>query len=295
MKLKPHHQIVWIYLTVGILWISLSDSAATLLFQNIDDIIVAQKIKGWAFIVITAILLFFLTRKKINAVTEVNIKLVNNHEQMMSGWLHLMDLRHKETKDHTDRVTKMSIELAKRCGITEQAELNHIKWGAMLHDIGKMGINDEILTKPGKLDPAEWAEMKMHPQIANDILSNIDYLKPCRDIPYYHHEKWDGSGYPQGLKGDAIPITARIFAVIDVWDALIHSRVYKSAWSEEKVLQHIKEQSGSHFDPDIVKFFLDNYIEIKESSRHIYTLTAKNSIATETGFIARAISNSIVR
>ncbi|MFT7053598.1 MAG: HD-GYP domain-containing protein (c-di-GMP phosphodiesterase class II) [Psychromonas sp.] len=295
MKLKPHYQIVWIYLTVGILWISLSDSAVMFLFQNIDDIIVAQKIKEWGFIVITTILLFFLTKKKINAVTEVNTKLVKNHEQMMSGWLHLMDLRHKETKNHTDRVTTMAIELAKLFGITERAELNHIKWGAMLHDIGKMGISDEILTKPGKLDTAQWQEMKMHPQIAHDILSNIDYLKPCRDIPYCHHEKWDGSGYPQGIKRETIPITARIFAVIDVWDALIHPRVYKSAWPEEKVLEHIKEQSGSHFDPDIVKLFLENYIQIKESSSNVYILTTKKSIAIDTGLIAKAISNSMVK
>ena len=242
----------------------------------------------------------FSDQKRDYAVREVNTKLVKNHEQMMGGWIHLIDLRHKETKNHTDRVTKMTLKLTKLFGITDLAELNNIKWGAMLHDIGKIGMRDDILTKPGKLDPAEWEEMKMHPQIANDILSNIDYLKPCRDIPYSHHEKWDGSGYPQGLKGDEIPITARIFAVIDVWDALIHSRVYKSAWPEEKVLQHIKEQSGSHFDPDIVKLFLENYIEIKEreikeSSSNVYTLTAKNSIATDTGFIAKTISNSMVR
>lgn len=295
MNLKPHHQIVLVYLTVGILWISLSDLAVTLLFQNIDQIIFAQNIKGWGFIVITALLLFFLIRKEINAVTEVNTKLVENYEQMMSGWVHLIDLRHRETKNHTDRVTKMTLKLTKLFGITGLAELNSIKWGATLHDIGKIGLSDEILTKPGKLDPAEWEEMKMHPQIANDILSNIDYLMPCRDIPYCHHEKWDGSGYPQGIKGDAIPITARIFAVIDVWDALIHSRVYKPAWPEEKVLQHIKEQSGVHFDPDIVKLFLENYIEIKESSRFIYTLTAKNRIATDTCFIAKTIPNSMAR
>ncbi|PKH01998.1 phosphohydrolase [Psychromonas sp. MB-3u-54] len=281
MNLKPHYQIALVYLTVGILWISWSDLAVALLFQNSDHIIVAQKIKGCGFIVITALLLFFLIRKKINAVTEINTKLVESYEQTMSGWVHLIDLRHRETKNHTDRVTKMTLKMTKLFGITDLVELNHIKWGAMLHDLGKIGLRDDILTKPGKLNSAEWAEMKMHPQIAHDILSNIDYLMPCRDIPYSHHEKWDGSGYPQGLKGDVIPITARIFAVIDVWDALIHSRVYKSAWSEEKVLQHIKEQSGSHFDPDVVKLFLENYSEIKESSRDVHTLTAKKSIATD--------------
>jgi len=295
MKLKAHHQIALVYLTVGILWVSLSDMAVSLLFQNSDNIIFAQNIKGWSFIVITSLLLFFLSKKKINAVTESNTKLVKNHEQMMNGWLHLIDFRHKETKNHTLRVTKMTLKLAKLFGITDLAELENIKWGATLHDIGKIGISDAILTKPGKLAPAEWEEMKRHPQIANDILSNIDYLKPCRDIPYSHHEKWDGSGYPQGLKGDAIPITARIFAVIDVWDALIHSRVYKSAWSEEKVLQHIKEQSGSHFDPEIVKLFLENYTEIKESSSNVYSLTVKNNIATDTCLNTKTFSNSMTR
>lgn len=280
MNLKPHYQIVLVYLTVGIFWISWSDLAVALLFQNSDNIIFAQKIKGCGFIIITALLLFFLIRKKMNAAEEVNTQLVESYEQTMSGWIHLLDLRHRETKNHTDRVTKMTLKMTKLSGITDQAELNHIKWGAMLHDIGKIGIGDNILTKPGKLEPVEWEEMKRHPQIANDILSNIDYLLPCRDIPYCHHEKWDGSGYPQGLKGEEIPITARIFAVIDVWDALIHFRVYKSAWPEEKVLKHIKEQSGHHFDPDIVKLFLENYREIKESSRHVHTLTEKNTIVT---------------
>ncbi|ABM03067.1 metal dependent phosphohydrolase [Psychromonas ingrahamii 37] len=281
MNLKPHYQIVLVYLIVGILWISLSDWAVALLFQDSDNIIVAQNIKGWSFIAITALLLFFLIRKKMNAVTEINTQLVESYEHTMSGWVHLIDLRHRETKNHTERVTKMTLKLTKLFGITDPVELNHIKWGAMLHDLGKIALSDNVLTKPGKLDSAEWAEMKMHPQIAHDILSTIDYLIPCRDIPYCHHEKWDGSGYPQGIKGDAIPITARIFAVIDVWDALIHSRVYKSGWPEEKVLQHIKEQSGSHFDPDIVKLFLENYSEIKESLRVTDAPTSQNSITTD--------------
>ncbi|MFT6924646.1 MAG: putative nucleotidyltransferase with HDIG domain [Psychromonas sp.] len=290
MNLKPHHQIVLIYLTVGILWISLSDFAVSLLFRDSNNIILAQNIKGWGFIIVTAILLFFISRKKINTVTELNAKLFKNQEQMMNGWVSLIDLRHRETKDHTVRVTHMALKLAKLFGITDLSELNHIKWGAMLHDIGKISMRDEILTKPGKLDSTEWEEMKTHPQIANDILSGIEYLIPCRDIPYSHHEKWDGSGYPQGLKGDAIPVTARLFAVIDVWDALIHSRVYKSAWPEEKVLEHIKEQSGVHFDPDIVTLFIDNYSEIKKSAVHVHILPANKTIATDTCHIVNSMA-----
>ncbi|HEY5714927.1 MAG TPA: HD domain-containing phosphohydrolase [Psychromonas sp.] len=133
-------------------------------------------------------------------------------------------------------------------------------------DIGKIGISDAILIKPGKLDQTEWQQMQMHPEIAYDILSNIAFLKPSAEIPYCHHERWDGSGYPQGLKGEAIPAAARLFAVIDVWDALIHPRIYKSAWPERKVLEHLREQSGKHFDPDVVTLFLDNYTQIVASS-----------------------------
>lgn len=267
MYLKPQYRIVLIYLTLGTLWIFFSDSVVDNLFQHKEDITFAQNIKGWLFIVITGLLLFLLIRREVNATKQVNTKLVESYEQTISGWIHVMDLRHRETKDHTERVTQMTIELAKLSGITEENELKSIERGAMLHDIGKIGIPDAILIKPGKLDAKEWQEMKMHPEIANHILSNIAFLRPSIDIPYFHHEKWDGTGYPQGIKGDEIPIAARFFAVIDVWDALIHPRIYKSAWPEEKVLEHIGEQSGMHFDPNVVKLFLENYTQIKESSK----------------------------
>ncbi len=267
MNLKPHYRIVLIYLLLGTLWIFFSDLVVDNLFQHKEYITFAQNIKGWFFIVITGLLLFFLIRKDVNAKKEVNSKLVESYEQTISGWIHVMDLRHRETKDHTERVTKMTIELAKLSGITDEEELKIIERGAILHDIGKIGIPDAILIKPGKLDEKEWLQMKMHPEIANDILSNIAFLRPSIDIPYSHHEKWDGTGYPLGVKGNEIPIAARFFAVIDVWDALIHPRIYKSAWPEEKVLEHIREQSGMHFDPNVVTLFLENYTTIKESSK----------------------------
>jgi response regulator RpfG family c-di-GMP phosphodiesterase len=263
MKLPAHYRIVSIYLVLGIVWIFFSDMAVELIFSNKEDLTFAQNIKGWLFVAITAVLLFDLIRRDINAVKKTNKKLLESYDQTISGWVNVMDLRHKETTDHTQRVTAMAVELAKAIGISDHNQLTNIERGATLHDIGKIGIPDAILIKPDRLEEKEWEQMHRHPQIAHDILSRIEFLRPCMDIPHYHHEKWDGSGYPEGLSGDAIPIAARLFAVIDVWDAIIHSRVYKTAWSEEKALSYMQEQAGWHFDPAIVEVFIDNYDQIK--------------------------------
>ncbi len=127
---------------------------------------------------------------------------------------------------------------------------------SLLHDIGKMGVPDKILQKPDKLTDKEWVIMQEHPGHANVWLSQISYLERALDIPYYHHEKWDGSGYPQGLRGEQIPLAARIFSVVDVWDALSSDRPYRKAWSKNKIIKHIRDQSGRHFDPAVVDKFL---------------------------------------
>lgn len=263
MIIKSQYRIVSIYLLLGVLWIFFSDMAVEFLFESKEQLIFAQKIKGWCFITFTGLLLFVLISKDINKVSEINTQLINSYEQTIKGWVQVMDLHNKETKDHTLRVTIMTIELAKIYGITNREELDIIERGAVLHDIGKIGISDAVLLKEEKLDENEWSQIKMHPQIAHDIISNIKFLNPSIDIPYRHHEKWDGSGYPTGLKGEAIPIAARLFSVIDCWDALINPRIYKSAWPEQKVLSYIKEGSGKHFDPMVVNLFLENYERIK--------------------------------
>jgi HD-GYP domain-containing protein (c-di-GMP phosphodiesterase class II) len=193
---------------------------------------------------------------------EINQKLIESYEQTIRGWIRVMDLRHQETKDHTVRVSKMTVELSKYLGITDKQELKRIETSATLHDVGKIGIPDAILTKPGPLTQEEFNVIKTHPKIAFDILSDIEYLKNCIDIPYGHHEKWAGGGYPRGISGDAIPLAARVFAVIDVWDALSHARVYKEAWPESKVLEYIQEQSGKQFDPHVVNVFIQHYESI---------------------------------
>ena len=173
----------------------------------------------------------------------------------IEGWSHALDLRDKETEGHTQRVTEMTMKLARAFGLSD-AELVNVRHGALLHDIGKMGVPDNILLKPGKLTEEEWIQMRMHPVYAQDLLSPIAYLHGALDIPYCHHEKWDGTGYPRGLKGEQIPLTARIFAIVDVWDALTSDRPYRKAWSKEETAAHIKSGSGTHFDPQVVKVFL---------------------------------------
>ncbi|MBE0680675.1 MAG: response regulator [Anaerolineales bacterium] len=182
-------------------------------------------------------------------------KLLSAYDATIEGWSHAMDLRDKETEGHTLRVTKLSEQLGTIMGV-ETEDLVYMRRGALLHDIGKLGVPDSILLKPAKLTDEEWTIMRQHPQYAYDMIQPIEYLRPALDIPLCHHEKWDGSGYPRGLKGEEIPLVARIFAVVDVWDALISDRPYRPAWDKEKALTYIKEQSGKHFDPYVVENFL---------------------------------------
>jgi PAS domain S-box-containing protein len=184
-----------------------------------------------------------------------NTNLLMSYDKTIEGWSRALDLRDKETEGHTERVTKATIELAKTMGIPDE-QIIHIWRGSMLHDIGKLGVPDNILLKPGKLTEEEWALMRRHPQFAYEMLKPINYLHDALNIPYYHHEKWDGSGYPHGLKGETIPLEARIFAVVDVWDALSNDRPYRPAWPREKVIEYIKDQNEKHFDPQVVAKFL---------------------------------------
>lgn len=184
-----------------------------------------------------------------------NKELAQAYDETLKGWSLALELRDNETLGHSERVTEMTLRLARAMGI-DNDELTHIRRGALLHDIGKMGIPDSILNKPGPLNDEEWEIMRQHPVYAYDLLCPIAYLRPALDIPYSHHEKWDGTGYPCGLKGEQIPLAARIFTVADVWDALCSSRSYRDAWPEEKVRTYICEQASIYFDPQVVNIFL---------------------------------------
>ncbi len=185
---------------------------------------------------------------------DVNNQLLEAYHATIEGWSHALDLRDKETEGHSQRVAALTVQLAQSFGIPVE-QLTHIRRGALLHDIGKLGVPDAILHKPDKLNEEEWELMRKHPQFAYDMLQKVEYLHPALEIPLSHHEKFDGTGYPRRLKGEEIPIAARLFAVVDVWDALRSDRPYRPAWTKEQALIYIREQSGKHFDPQIVELF----------------------------------------
>lgn len=209
-----------------------------------------ETLAGQAAIAIDSAQLFYNLQR-------TNTELTQAYDATIEGWSYALDLRDKETEGHTQRVTEITYKLCEKFGMSE-SDLTYVRWGALLHDIGKMGIPDSILLKPGKLTDDEWVIMKMHPVFARKMLERVNYLKSAIDIPYFHHEKWDGSGYPEGLEGEQIPLTARIFAVADVWDALTSDRPYRPAWSKKDALKYIESAAGTHLDPQVVEVFLES-------------------------------------
>ncbi len=193
--------------------------------------------------------------KMIKNVNESRIQILESYDITLEGWSRALDLRSEETKGHTDRVTGLMDKMCVAMEIEGQ-RLTNIRRGTLLHDIGKMGIPDRILNKPGALTDEEWKIMRFHPTYAYELLKDIHFLKPALTIPYCHHERWDGEGYPRGLKGEQIPIEARIFALVDVWDAITNDRVYREAMGKEEAIKTIRDGAGNHFDPEITEIFL---------------------------------------
>jgi len=207
-----------------------------------------ETLAGQAAIAVDNIQLF-------DGMQRVNLELAVAYDATIEGWSNALELRDQETEGHSQRVTELTIKLAKSMNLNG-LDLNHIRRGALLHDIGKMGIPDSILLKPGALTKEEWDIMRQHPQFAYQMLAPITYLRSSLDIPWCHHENWDGTGYPRGLKGDQIPLAARIFALVDVYDALTSDRPYRKAWTKEDTLAYVVKESGKHFDPYLVEKFL---------------------------------------
>jgi hypothetical protein len=210
-----------------------------------------------------------------------NEQLIKAYEETLQGWAKVLEMRDKETHGHSERVTQLAVKIAQAMNIQDKSELQFIRYGSLLHDIGKLVISDSILHKPDILTPKEREIIQQHTEHAYEWLKDVEFLHLALDIPRYHHEKWDGSGYNFGLKGEQIPLSARIFAIADVWDALVNERVYRTAWTHKKAIAYITEQAGKEFDPQVVEKFLEviqdeNLISASESSNpaSAYRLTA---------------------
>jgi len=241
--------------TLGIALINYAGLAAFIQIYGVSmDNIILPLISSISFSVIAVIVAFILEKDRQDLV-DINKKLQTAYEATLEGWAKALELKDRDTERHSKKVVNYTLEIARKLGLSEE-EISHIRRGALLHDIGKMAIPDHILNKPGKLTDEEWEIMMQHPVYAYTFLSNIDYLRSALDIPRYHHERWDGTGYPFGLVGEEIPLSARIFSVVDVWDALNSDRPYRKAWSAEKTTAYLQEQAGKLFDPDIVLTFL---------------------------------------
>lgn len=252
----------WIYLvslvmviTVFIFeYFSLVPWTADMLFKaSIADLITELIILSVGFVVFWVIM---------NIIEASILKVIAGEKQIkeaydltLEGWAKALEMRDKETEGHSRRVTELTLAVCGEMGFSEQ-EIFHIRRGALLHDIGKMAIPDSILHKPGDLDKSEWDVVHKHPGHAYQMLKSIEFLAPALDIPLYHHEQWDGAGYPDGLVGDQIPLSARIFSVVDNWDALLSDRPYRSAWDRQQVIDYLKSESGKKFDPEVVETFL---------------------------------------
>ena len=181
--------------------------------------------------------------------------LLGAYDTTLVGWCKALELKDYETEGHTLRVAELAVNLARAYGLSE-ADIKHIRRGALLHDIGKVGVPDNILLKPGPLTDEDWKVMRKHPQMGYDMLKGIEYLRPALDIPYYHHEHWDGNGYPNGLKGKEIPLAARLFSIVDSWDALTSNRPYRKKFSDSATKETILSEKGTRFDPELVDFFM---------------------------------------
>ena len=195
------------------------------------------------------------TEGDLERVKDSEVELRKNYDLTLESWAKVLEYRDKETEGHSRRLVELSTRLAQELGLTPEA-IGHLRHGALLHDIGKLAIPDEILLKPGALNDVERRTMEQHPAYAKQMLAQVAFLQPCVEVAYSHHERWDGLGYPQGLKGEEIPLSARIFAVVDQWDALTSDRPYRKAWTKEKVIAYLQENAGKIYDPEIVNVFL---------------------------------------
>jgi len=250
----PALKVAGVYLAFAVLWILLSDRVVRWAVPDADAMAWLQTVKGIGFVAASAGVLYLMTKRYLDRAEASTDQLREAYDQTLAGWAAALDSRDHSTGEHSERVTELTVQLAERFGI-EGPALEDVMRGATLHDIGKMAVPDRILGKVGPLTPEEWAVMRQHPDAAQQMLSGIGFLSSAMDIPWCHHERWDGTGYPRGLAAEQIPFPARLFAVVDVYDALTSDRPYREPVAVDRALAHIEERSGTHFDPAVVVEF----------------------------------------
>jgi putative nucleotidyltransferase with HDIG domain len=266
-------RIVFYYIIFSVLWIISTDLLSIQIEASFGASVLFQTLKGISFVFVSGGLIYWLLLRELRGreaqwqshmqekeqlleqLRDKNKELLWAYNRTMEGWARVLEMRHREVKDHSRRVTEQTLSLARFMGLSE-TDLAHLRRGALLHDIGKMAIPDTIILKTGELSEEERAEIRRHPLYGYEMLSEIEFLTPALDILLCHHEKWNGEGYPFGLTGEQIPLYARIFAVVDVWDALLSDRSYHKAITMEEALTLIINESGEHFDPKVVEVFV---------------------------------------
>jgi putative nucleotidyltransferase with HDIG domain len=247
--------ITLVYFTAGLLWIYSSELVLPAFDLDADVVTSVQAYKGWFFVSTSAALIYLLSRILTGKIIRSHQETIDAYQDTIDSLLSAIELRDMSTGAHSERVVTLALALAHEIGLPEE-RLETLGQAALLHDIGKIGVPDDILRKPAELTPGEWVQMRYHAQRGYELLHSVPHLRAASRIVLNHHERWDGSGYPGGLKGKAILLEARIFALVDVWDALISNRPYRKAWKERKAFDYIVDNSGKQFDPAVVGAFV---------------------------------------
>jgi putative nucleotidyltransferase with HDIG domain len=260
---SPATKVAGVYLAFAVAWIVLSDRVLRSLTSDDDAEGWLQTVKGIGFVIVSAGVIYVLSRRYVDRAERTTMQLKEAYEQTLEGWAAALDIRDHSTGEHTARVTELTVALAQRFGIGGE-DLDNVQRGATLHDIGKMAVPDAVLGKVGPLDEDDWALIRQHPDMAVRMLRGVSFLEPALAIPWCHHERWDGTGYPRGLAARDIPFPARLFAVVDVYDAITSERPYREPITMMAALARIQAESGSHFDPEVVDEFVQMMLERQE-------------------------------
>jgi HD-GYP domain-containing protein (c-di-GMP phosphodiesterase class II) len=252
--------IALVFLLASVPYILFSDRLLLGLVDDAAALTTWQTVKGWGYVLVAAGLVFLLERRIARRHQRALAQQRAAYDAAIEGWARALDLREHETGGHARRVTELARRLGQRLGL-QPDELENLRHGALLHDVGKIGVRDAVLSKPGPLDADEWAEMQKHTVLGHELLVGLPGLREATSVVRSHHERWDGAGYPDGLTSASIPRLARIFAVVDVYDALRSDRPYRRAWAEDEVHAYLRAERGRHFDPEAVDAFLDMLVE----------------------------------